>query len=31
MTIIERILGGVLLAACIWYMLLLYKNNRNKF
>ena len=25
-----RILGGVLLAFCIWYILLLYKNNRNK-
>lgn len=31
MAIILRILGGVLLAFCIWYILLLYKNNRNKF
>ena len=30
MTIIERIMGGVLLAASIWYILLLYKNNRHK-
>ena len=30
MTVIERVMGGVLLAVCIWYILLLYKNNRNK-
>lgn len=30
MSIIERIMGGVLLAACIWYILILYKNNRDK-
>ncbi len=30
MTVIERIMGGVLFAICIWYILLLYKNNRNK-
>ena len=30
MAVILRILGGVLLALCIWYILLLYKNNRNK-
>ena len=30
MAVILRILGGVLLAICIWYILLLYKNNRNK-
>jgi hypothetical protein len=28
--IITRILGGVLFALSIWYILLLYKNNRNK-
>lgn len=27
---LSRILGGVLLAMCIWYILLLYKNNRNR-
>ena len=31
MAIILRILGGVLVAMCIWYILLLYKNNRGKF
>lgn len=30
MTIILKILGGVLLAFCIWYILLLYRNNRDK-
>lgn len=29
--ILNRIVGGVLLAMCIWYILLLYKNNRNRF
>ena len=28
---LQKIMGGVLLAVCIWYILLLYKNNRNKF
>ena len=28
--ILTRIAGGVLVALCIWYILLLYKNNRNK-
>ncbi len=28
---LQKIMGGVLLALCIWYILLLYKNNRNKF
>jgi hypothetical protein len=28
--ILAKILGGVLFAFCIWYILLLYKNNRNK-
>ena len=28
--ILARIAGGVLVALCIWYILLLYKNNRNK-
>ena len=28
--ILTRIVGGVLFALCIWYILLLYKNNRNK-
>ena len=27
---ITRITGGVLVALCIWYILLLYKNNRNR-
>ena len=31
MAIILRILGGVLVALCIWYILLLYKNNRGRF
>jgi len=30
MAVILKILGGVLLALCVWYILLLYKNNRNK-
>ena len=30
MAIILKILGGVLLALCVWYILLLYKNNRDK-
>ncbi len=30
MAIILKILGGVLLACCIWYILLLYRNNRDK-
>ncbi len=30
MAVILKIMGGVLLALCIWYILLLYKNNRNK-
>jgi hypothetical protein len=29
--IITKIMGGVLFALCIWYILILYKNNRNKF
>lgn len=28
--ILQKILGGVLFAICIWYILLLYKNNRNR-
>ncbi len=28
--IISKILGGILFACCIWYFLVLYKNNRNK-
>ena len=28
--ILTRIIGGVLVALCIWYILLLYRNNRNK-
>lgn len=28
--IINKILGAVLLGLCIWYILLLYKNNRNR-
>ena len=28
---LQKIMGGVLLALCIWYILLLYKNNCNKF
>ncbi len=27
---IEKVLGGVLMAMCIWYLMLIYKNNRNK-
>ncbi len=30
MAVILKILGGVLLACCVWYILLLYRNNRNK-
>lgn len=30
MAIILRIMGGILVALCIWYILLLYKNNRDK-
>jgi hypothetical protein len=30
MAVILKILGGVLIALCVWYILLLYKNNRNK-
>jgi hypothetical protein len=30
MAVILKILGGALLACCIWYILLLYRNNRNK-
>ena len=30
MPIILKILGGLLLALCVWYILLLYKNNRDK-
>ena len=30
MAILLRILGGVLVALCIWYILLLYKNNRDR-
>ncbi len=29
--LISRILGAVLLGMCIWYLLLLYKNNRGRF
>ena len=28
--ILLKLTGGVLVALCIWYILLLYKNNRNK-
>lgn len=31
MAVLLKIFGGVLLAMCIWYLLILYKNNRNKF
>lgn len=31
MAIILKIVGGILLAMCIWYILLLYKNNRGGF
>ncbi len=27
---LTSILGGVLFAMCIYYLILLYKNNRNK-
>ena len=30
MITLTRIVGGVLFALCLWYILLLYKNNRNK-
>ena len=30
MELLSRILGGVLLGFCIWYLLVLYKNNRNR-
>lgn len=30
MAVLLKIVGGVLLALCIWYILLLYKNNRHK-
>lgn len=30
MLVLSKILGGVLFAFSIWYILLLYKNNRNK-
>ena len=30
MLTLAKLLGGVLFAFCIWYILLLYKNNRNK-
>ena len=30
MILISKILCGVLFGLCIWYILLLYKNNRNK-
>ena len=26
---LAKILGAVLVALCLWYILLLYKNNRN--
>jgi hypothetical protein len=28
--ILLKLTGGVLVALCIWYILLLYKNNRHK-
>ena len=28
--VISKILGGVLVALCLWYILILYKNNRNR-
>lgn len=31
MAVLLRILGAVLVAMSIWYILLLYKNNRNRF
>lgn len=27
---LAKILGAVLLGLCIWYILLLYKNNRTR-
>ena len=30
MSKLTTILGGVLFAMCIYYFMLLYKNNRNK-
>ncbi len=27
---LAKILGAVLVALCLWYILLLYKNNRNR-
>ena len=30
MLVLSKILGGVLFACCIWYFLVLYKNNRDK-
>ena len=31
MEIMTRVIGGVLFAFSIWYILLLFKNNRDKF
>lgn len=31
MEILTRVLGGVLFAFSIWYILVLFKNNRDKF
>ena len=28
--ILLKLTGGVLVVLCIWYILLLYKNNRHK-
>ena len=28
--ILLKLTGGVFVALCIWYILLLYKNNRHK-
>lgn len=30
MQMLAKIMGGVLVALCLWYLLLLMKNNRNK-
>lgn len=30
MDMLAKILGGVLVAFCMWYILLLVKNNRHK-
>ena len=30
MLTLAKILGEILFALCIWYLMLLYKNNRNK-